>query len=236
MRCQPTVEYQGRVPDWVADIKRVRQDGDAILFVANSSGRAERTIELLKEYDLFAVPADRAADAQYAAVLVVTGGLPRGFRLPDGGLQLYAEADVFAEERRTERRQSAAKAFLSDLRDLGWATSSSTSIWHWRLRRPQADRRRPRSRFGGRRRAGVHRASLPGEDKLFVPVERLDLIQKYTGASRPPIDRLGGATWERREDPGQEGHARHGRRTTQAVRAAQGGSGLRVRFRLALAT
>src|SRR5262249_12774930 len=36
-----------------------------------------------------------------------------------------------------------------------------------------------------------------GEDKLFVPVERLDLIQKYTGASRPPIDRLGRATWER---------------------------------------
>ena len=36
-----------------------------------------------------------------------------------------------------------------------------------------------------------------GEDKLFVPVERLDLVQKYTGASRPALDRLGGATWEK---------------------------------------
>ena len=36
-----------------------------------------------------------------------------------------------------------------------------------------------------------------GEDKLFVPVERLDLVQKYTGASRPPLDRLGGTSWER---------------------------------------
>src|SRR5207247_1808380 len=36
-----------------------------------------------------------------------------------------------------------------------------------------------------------------GEDKLFVPVERLDLVQKYTGANRPPIDRLGGTSWER---------------------------------------
>jgi transcription-repair coupling factor (superfamily II helicase) len=36
-----------------------------------------------------------------------------------------------------------------------------------------------------------------GEDKLFVPVERLDLVQKYTGASKPPIDRLGGTSWER---------------------------------------
>src|SRR5207249_7364295 len=36
-----------------------------------------------------------------------------------------------------------------------------------------------------------------GDDKLFVPVERLDLVQKYTGATRPPLDRLGGASWER---------------------------------------
>jgi transcription-repair coupling factor (superfamily II helicase) len=33
--------------------------------------------------------------------------------------------------------------------------------------------------------------------KLFVPVERLDLIQKYTGGSRPALDRLGGTTWEK---------------------------------------
>ena len=36
-----------------------------------------------------------------------------------------------------------------------------------------------------------------GEDKLFVPVERLDLIQKYSGASRPALDKLGGTTWEK---------------------------------------
>src|SRR5205085_481375 len=36
-----------------------------------------------------------------------------------------------------------------------------------------------------------------GDDKLFVPVERLDLVQKYTGASRPALDKLGGTTWEK---------------------------------------
>ena len=30
-----------------------------------------------------------------------------------------------------------------------------------------------------------------------MPVERLDLVQKYTGGSRPALDRLGGTTWER---------------------------------------
>ncbi len=68
------------------------------------------------------MPVDRAQEedvAGYAAVLVTIGNLSRGFRLPDAGLQIYSEADVFDEERRApERRKSATKAFLSDLRDL----------------------------------------------------------------------------------------------------------------------
>src|SRR5690606_26637132 len=36
-----------------------------------------------------------------------------------------------------------------------------------------------------------------GDDKLFVPVERLDLVQKYTGGAHPSLDRLGGTTWEK---------------------------------------
>src|SRR5262249_48915869 len=119
IKCQPVAEMRGRIPEWVADVRRLRDDGETTLFVAATTGRAERTIELLKEYDVFAVPVERADDARYAAVLVAVGGLSRGFRLPEASLQIFAEADVFEEERRApERRRSATKAFLSDLRDL----------------------------------------------------------------------------------------------------------------------
>ena len=38
-----------------------------------------------------------------------------------------------------------------------------------------------------------------GRDRLFVPVDRLDLVQKYSGVSghKPALDRLGGPGWER---------------------------------------
>src|SRR5215203_5344954 len=45
--CQPAMEFNGRVQDWAAEIRRGRERGDTILFVANSAGRAERTIEVL---------------------------------------------------------------------------------------------------------------------------------------------------------------------------------------------
>ena len=192
IRTQPAVEIKGRVADWVGDIRRLRDDGEAVLFVAASAGRAERTIELLKEYDVFAIPVERAEDARYAAVLVATGALSRGFRLPEAGLQIYAEADVFEEDRRTpERRRAATKAFLSDLRDLkigDFVVHVDNGI----------------GMFVGLKQIGVGDSMqeflelrYAGEDKLFVPVERLDLVQKYTGATKPPIDRLGGTSWEK---------------------------------------
>ena len=50
-----------------------------------------------------------------------------------------------------------------------------------------------------------------GDDKLFVPVERLDLIQKCTGGTRP----CSGQAWRdhlgESQDARQEGDARHGR-------------------------
>ena len=89
-----------RIPEWVAELRKLKEAGDTVLFVAATPGRAERTIELLKEYEVLAVPIERADDARYATVLVAMGNLSRGFRLPDAGLQIYAETDVFDEERR----------------------------------------------------------------------------------------------------------------------------------------
>ena len=192
IRSQPAVEIKGRVADWVGEIRKLRDEGEAVLFVAATPGRAERTIELLKEYDVLAIPVERAEDARYAAVLVAVGALSRGFRLPDAGLQIYAEPDVFEEERRApERRRSSTKAFLSDLRDLkvgDYVVHVDNGI----------------GIFVGLKQIGIGDSMqeflelrYAGEDKLFVPVERLDLVQKYTGASKPPIDRLGGVSWEK---------------------------------------
>jgi transcription-repair coupling factor (superfamily II helicase) len=192
IRCQPAVAFHGRVGDWVADVRRFRESGGATLFVAASAGRAERTMELLKEYDVIAVPVEGAESARHAAVLIAQGNVSEGFRLPDADFQIYAEADVFEEERRApERRRPASKAFLSDLRDLKIG-DHVVHIDHGI------------GIFVGLRKIGIAdneqeflELRYAGEDKLFVPVERLDLVQKYTGANKPPVDRLGGTSWER---------------------------------------
>ena len=54
---QPTATFHGRIPDWINDVKPAQANGDHVVFVAGSHGRAERTVELLKDYDVRAVMA-----------------------------------------------------------------------------------------------------------------------------------------------------------------------------------
>jgi transcription-repair coupling factor (superfamily II helicase) len=193
---QPPQEFKGRIPDWVNDVRQALARDETVLFVAGTRGRAERTVELLRDYDVRASWAGHT-DEQRAegAVVVVDGQLSRGFRLPEAGLLVHAAGDVFEEERhRAQKRgakRSAAAAFLSDLRDL----KVGDLIVHVDHGIGQ---------FVGLKQISVGEdikefleLRYHGEDKLFVPVERLDLIQKYSGGSRPNLDRLGGTTWER---------------------------------------
>ena len=193
--CQPAPEFRGRIADWVADIRQARERNETTIFVAGTSGRAERTMELLADYEIRARAIGQSDDLFAASVLVTTGRLSKGFRLPDAGLQIFSESDLFEEERRVhERRKSASSTFLSDFRDLkvgDLVVHIDNGI----------------GRFVGLKQIGVGGGGTEahefmelryaGEDKLFVPVERLDLVQKYTGGAAPALDRLGGTTWEK---------------------------------------
>jgi transcription-repair coupling factor (superfamily II helicase) len=188
--CQPVVEFHGRLADWATEIVRTRERGETALLVAGTPGRAERVIELLADYDLRALSIDQADTTHGAALLVATGQLTRGFRLPDAGLQIFAEPDVFDEERRVRaRRTGPARSFLSDFRDLKIG-DHVVHVEHGV------------GMFVGLKPIPVgveHHEFMElryaGQDKLFVPVQQLDLLQKYTGSARATLDRLGGTSW-----------------------------------------
>ena len=198
--CQPALEFRGRVNDWIAEIRQARERGDTVLFIAESHGRAERTVEILQEYEIVGVPVERAEDAYAASVLVAVGSLSRGFRLPDASLQIYAETDVFDDERRgTEKRRNLAKTFLSDLRDLkvgDLVVHIDHGIGEFTGLKKLSPIGRAQTAAPGETQEFLE-LRYAGEDKLFVPVERLDLVQKYTGGARPALDRLGGTSWEK---------------------------------------
>jgi transcription-repair coupling factor (superfamily II helicase) len=120
--------------------------------------------------------------------------LTRNFILPKLGQALLSGRDVFAEPPRPERRAARKLGrFLSDFRDLKVGdyvvhTDHGIGVFTGLKQMP---------RDGGLAEFVV--LEYQGNDKLYVPVERLDLLEKYSSgeSSQPRLDRLGGTGWER---------------------------------------
>jgi transcription-repair coupling factor (superfamily II helicase) len=190
--------YAGRVAELVDDLREELAGSRRVVCVMRTRGSAERLGEILGEYDLGVAlvgDADAGADlAGRSGLLVLVAGLRTGFELPELGLTVLSEREVFGEERKTaERKRGRAAAFFSDFRDL----KEGDAVVHvdhgvavyTGLGRPK----------GGSLNRDFMVLEFAAGDKLFVPVDRLDLVQKYRGVAgrKAQLDKLGGVTWER---------------------------------------
>jgi transcription-repair coupling factor (superfamily II helicase) len=200
--CAPPRSYKGRIQDLAADLKQA-PPGTTTLFLMESPGRIERLAEVLEGYDLpVRVATEPGAEASPAAdpaglagspLLVTAGRLSQGFVLPAIGIQVLTEREVFGEHAEREVRRRKVAAFSPDFRDLK-VGDLVVHVEHGI------------GRYAGIARVGEEEAerdfmllAYDAGDKLYVPIDRLDLVQRYSGIAghRPRLDRLGGTGWEK---------------------------------------
>jgi transcription-repair coupling factor (superfamily II helicase) len=200
---QATRKYHGNIKELISDLNKFREAGEKIAFVLTNLGRAERIHDILKEYEIPAhlcrgsVREQPESPQGSESILVGIGNLHAGYYLPAVNLRvltsqdLFDEADVGAGPKKT--KAVYRHPFLSDFKDLkpgDFVVHIDHGI----------------GLFNGLKTIGLQEGSkefvlLTYQDdaKLYVPVERLDLIQKYSsmGGTRPTLDRLGGTSWAR---------------------------------------
>jgi transcription-repair coupling factor (superfamily II helicase) len=211
-QAQSAMRYHGRIADLAADVKRAADENKTVMFVMPSLGVAERISEILAEYQIeahLALTGETSDAAALRPVVITVGRSSSGFELPKSSLIVHVESDVFDEtadaaDRRgtgTEKRgktegrkrRSKTAAFLSDFRDLK-PNDYVVHIDHGV------------ARFGGLQTLDLGQRTgefmllfYADEAKLYVPVERLDLVQRYSSAEghQPQLDRLGGLGWQK---------------------------------------
>jgi transcription-repair coupling factor (superfamily II helicase) len=186
-------------------VRRVRawhEAGLRVVLAARAETQAERLVALLRHAGVecrvrpggYSAEALGDGGAPRGVALVVHGPLARGAVLPGEALALVTEEEVFgarAHRRPTrERAQRSAKPFLEDLRELAvgdYVVHSEHGV----------------GRYLGllHKTVGEHTVDLlaveyAGGDKLYLPVYRLNQIQKFRGGEgAPKLDRLGGLTF-----------------------------------------
>ena len=180
---RPVRRYAGDLRALGADLAKVA--GRAVLFLG-TPGRAERLRDVLREEGL-SVGEGTPRDVR-------VGALGAGFELPDAGLIVLSDGDIFPEEVHLHRgRGGRARSFLSDFRDLkvgDLVVHQDHGIGRFQGLETLE--------VGGMRREFMVLA-YQGGDKLKVPVDAFDRVQKYASAegARPVVDKLGSGTWEK---------------------------------------
>jgi transcription-repair coupling factor (superfamily II helicase) len=179
-----------------AHVARLRKDRKKVVLASYTAGARERLAGLLEEHGLkslkLAESWQEALGARTDAALVVLP-LDHGFSAPD--VAVLTEQDMLGDRLvRRKRRRKSADAFLAELA----ALTPGDLVVHME---------HGIGRYEGLTSVMVGKAphdcvalTYSGGDKLYVPVENIDVLSRYGGAGDTAnLDKLGGEAWQRRK-------------------------------------
>lgn len=180
---------------------------ERVLICVESIGRRELMLETLQEIKLKSDSIERidsidswqefvTSDAKLA---VTIGSIPRGWITTENSLAILAENDLLIErvQQKTRSRQKSKAA---------WADSDQVirNLTELRPGSPVVHLEHGIGRFLGLETLKIQGGAqeflaleYAGKNKLYVPVDSLDLISRYSGADADtaPLHRLGNETW-----------------------------------------
>jgi transcription-repair coupling factor (superfamily II helicase) len=208
---RPTLRFHGSIPAFLQQIKTLAEQQTRMLLVAPNHGEVERLAGLLREYGqpyrlgsrAQAPGAEQAYDesshlaGDFRTPVLVQSAISSGVSLPDCNLVLFGandfsdEADVTARPV-VRKAKSKTAAFVSDFRDLtvgDYVVHVEHGIARY-LGLKEIEQEGIRVEFMVLEFAEAAR--------LYVPLTRLDLIQKYRSTDAGPapvLNRLGSQQW-----------------------------------------
>jgi len=191
---QPAPRFDNRIPFFLDFMKRRQEERDRCLIFLSS---AEIRRKLLALFQREAIPALSAESALVrppeGEILLVPGRLERGFAYPSQKALILAEEDVLTEDQPIPPPRRAAPPSRTAFQDLKVGdcvvhADYGVGLFHGLIRMDP----------DGSPREFLELSYRDG-DRLYVPVEDLALVQKFTpvGAGLPPLDKLGTGGWEK---------------------------------------
>ncbi|MBO4925153.1 MAG: transcription-repair coupling factor [Clostridia bacterium] len=188
-------KYVSRFKDLAADLNVWEKEGSAVLLLSGGEARAQRVQSALKElYHPVPLWAEQPQIAPGKAV-ICPRALSHGFILPDFRFAVIADSDLFGAGYRKTRRLSTSgekiEAF-TDLKEGDYVVHEAHGVGIFRgTVRLQSE--------------GTYRDYLliqyKGSDKLYVPTDQFDRVQKFIGGQNnpPPLNSLSGGDWDRQK-------------------------------------
>lgn len=177
-----------RISSWL-------ERGAGVVLVCRTEQQAERLREILRNYGVEVNHlAERWSDVPRGkGLFVCLGRLSEGFYWPPANLVVISEDEIFGPKRSLTRSGAAEGG-------IDWTTFSQLKVGDLVVHQDHGI-----GRFGGLVKMEIEQKvndfviiEYTGGDRLYIPAERVSVLQKYIGADEtdPKLDQLGGRSWD----------------------------------------
>ncbi len=194
--------FQGRLNLIVDELSRWRRDGYRIVLMVADPDRVAGLRQGLAEQGIPAQALGEVADLPgRGQVFIAPGRLRQGFAWPAMRLVVLGDAEIYGGVKRARRlkiaREGGKVASFSDFREGDYVVHIHHGIGRY-LGMKQLE-------VGGVKKDYLL-LQYAGQDRLYVPVDQVFLVQKYVGAEGhvPRLYRLGGNEWHKVKSRVQE--------------------------------
>ncbi len=206
---QPSPRFHGAIPAMLEEVQKLNSDGKRVLFAVPNTGEVERLADVFTEYNVsFRLGSRTRSGESYAdetsyfageilTTTLATAYIPEGVLLPDANLAIFGSRDLFDESdtvaSRPQRSKSKVSAFLSDFRDL----QVGDYVVHVEHGIGQYHGLKEINHGDGP--AEFMLLEFADAARLYVPLTRLDLVQKYRSSegAKPVLSHLGTQAWSK---------------------------------------
>ncbi|KPG68884.1 transcription-repair coupling factor [Enterococcus sp. RIT-PI-f] len=174
------------------EVDRWEKQQQTVIFLVSDLERAKKLEQDLRDHDIYAVQTSKERLFTGRTQIVVET-LQSGFEMPQDKLVVVTEKEIFQKmNKKRTRRQNVTNAerlkSYNELKAGDYVVHANHGIGKYiGMETLEVD--------------GVHQDYMTilyqNEDKLFIPVTQLNLIQKYVASESktPKINKLGGSEW-----------------------------------------
>ena len=179
-----------------AKIRERVEQGNRVVLICRTEQQAQRLQEILLNYHLIVqeIFSEWPEIPLARGLFICLGHLSHGFRFLDSALTIITEDEIFGEKKLRERRTRKEKA-----QAIPWTGLSQLQVGDLIVHQDHGI-----GRYGGLSKMEINKRvrdfvtiEYVDHDRLYIPADRIDRIQKYIGVDdeNPPLDRLGGRSW-----------------------------------------
>lgn len=188
--------YQGQLDLLIEDILKKKKDGYRTVILSGTRVRGERLVSTLREREIESSYRDNIESIALGEVVITFGNLLKGFECPKYKTCVISDKEVFGEaKRKLSKSKSKSKGVskiksFAELKPGDYVVHVNHGIGVYKGIK--------QIEVSGHKRDYLDIVYDKG-DKLYVPVDQLDLVQKYIGSEgkSPKVNKLGGAEWQK---------------------------------------